>query len=68
MNATTKIQYLSDLVYQELQSQGFSKLFNWEDYHYFKKMTINKFNQVEAIVNLFIFYASDESDFADYEF
>ncbi len=68
MNAPTKLQKLSDKVYQELQSQGFSKLFNWEDYNYFKKMTINKFNQVEAIVNLFIFYASDESDFADYEF
>ena len=68
MNAPTKLQKLSDKVYHELQSQGFSKLFNWEDYNYFKKMTINKFNQVEAIVNLFLFYASDESDFADYEF
>ena len=68
MNAPTKLQKLSDKVYQELQSQGFSKLFNWEDYHYFKKQSLNKFNQVEAIVSLFIFYASDESDFADYEF
>ena len=68
MNASTKVLKLSDKVYNELNSRGFSKLFNWEDYNYFKKMTINKFNQVEAIVNLFIFYASDESDFADYEF
>ena len=68
MNAPTKLQKLSDKVYQELQSQGFAKLFNWEDYHYFKKQSLNKFNQVEAIVSLFIFYASDESDFADYEF
>ena len=68
MNATTKIRDLSDLVYQELQSQGFAKLFNWEDYHYFKKQTLQKFNQVEAIVNLFIFYSCDESDFSDYEF
>ena len=68
MNATTKIPDLSDLVYQELQSQGFAKLFNWEDYHYFKKQTLQKFNQVEAIVNLFIFYSCDESDFSDYEF
>ena len=68
MNAPTKLQKLSDKVYHELQSQGFSKLFNWEDYQYFKKQSLNKFNQVEAIVSLFIFYASDESDFADYEF
>lgn len=68
MNAPTKLQKLSDKVYQELKSKGFSKLFNWEDYHYFKKQCAGKFNQVEAIVSLFIFYASDESDFADYEF
>ena len=68
MNAPTKIQKLSDKVYQELNSKGFSKLFNWEDYHYFKKMTAQKFNQVEAIVEMFIFYSCDLSDFADYEF
>jgi len=68
MNAPTKIQKLSDKVYQELNSKGFSKLFNWEAYHYFKKMTAQKFNQVEAIVEMFIFYSCDLSDFADYEF
>ncbi|MFC4688674.1 hypothetical protein ACFO4P_17160 [Epilithonimonas pallida] len=68
MNADTKIQKLSDLVYHELKSMGYCKLFNWEDYDYFKKQTFNKFNQVEAIVNLFLFYANDESDFSDYEF
>ena len=68
MNASTKILKLSDKVYNELNSRGFSKLFNWEDYRFFKKQTSGKFNQVQAIVDLFIFYACDESDFADYEF
>ena len=68
MNASTKVLKLSDKVYNELNSHGFSKLFNWEDYQFFKKQTLGKFNQVQAIVDLFIFYSCDESDFADYEF
>ena len=68
MNASTKVLKLSDKVYNELNSRGFSKLFNWEDYRFFKSQTIGKFNQVQAIVDLFVFYACDESDFADYEF
>lgn len=68
MNATANLNKLSDKVYQELKLQGYSKLFNWEDYHYFKKQAQDEFNKVEAIVQLFIFYSCDLSDFEDYDF
>lgn len=68
MNATANLNKLSDKVYQELKLQGYSKLFNWEDYRYFKKQTQEEFNRVEAIVQLFIFYSCDLSDFEDYDF
>lgn len=68
MNTSAKIQKTSDKVLSELEKLGFSKLFNWIDYRAFKKETKGKFNQVQEIVNLFIFYSSDLSDFADYEF
>lgn len=68
---STKVQKTSDKVYEELKKQGFSKLFNWVDYHFFKKQTANETepkNRVSAIVNLFLYYNSETSDFADYEF
>lgn len=68
MNATANLQKLSDKVYTELQKRGFSKLFNWQDYRYFKSLCSKKFNKVEAITELFIFYSCDLSDFAEYEF
>ena len=35
----TKLQKLSDKVYQILTEKGFSKLFTWEDYVFFRKET-----------------------------
>lgn len=65
----TKIQKLSDKVYQILSEKGFSKLFSWDDYRYFKKETAGQPEQAEKIAELFIFWNSHEvSDFADYEF
>ena len=67
----TKIQNISDKVYEELKKEGFSKLFNWVDYNYFKKQVKTEGkseNIVSAIVELFKFYNSETSDFADYEF
>ena len=62
----TKIQKLSDKVYQILSEKGFSKLFSWDEYVYFRKETAE---QAEKIAELFIFWNSHEvSDFADYEF
>lgn len=70
MTATaTKIQNLSDAVYQILAERGFSKLFNFEDYGYFKKESERHPNRAAYIVEQFIFWNShEESDFADYEF
>ena len=65
----TKIQKLSDKVYQILSEKGFSKLFSWDEYVYFRKETAGQPEQAEKIVELFIFWNSHEvSDFADYEF
>ena len=65
----TKLQKLSDKVYQILCEKGFSKLFSWDDYRYFKKETVGQPKQAEKIAELFIFWNSHEiSDFADYEF
>ena len=38
----TKIQKLSDKVYQILSEKGFSKLFSWDEYVYFRKETAGK--------------------------
>lgn len=66
---STKIQKLSDKVLEILERSGLGKVFNWEDYHYFKKQSQNAQNQAEAIAELFQYWYSNEtSDFADYEF
>lgn len=66
---STKVQKLSDKVYQILQERGLTKIFNWEDYRFFKKESQNKQNPAQWIAEQFIFWNSHElSDFADYEF
>ena len=65
----TKIQKLSDKVYQILSEKGFSKLFSWDEYVYFRKETAGQPEQAKKIADLFIFWNSNEvPDFADYEF
>lgn len=73
MNSTaTKLQKTSDIVFQELKKLGFSKYFNWVDYHYFKKIAKNERIREEQlplrIINLFFNYFNEHSDFADYQF
>lgn len=68
MSTATKIYKTSEKVQHELQILGFSKIFNWIDYQFFKKETALEFNQVQAIVDLFVYYSCDESDFAEYLF
>ncbi|MGV8914398.1 MAG: hypothetical protein ACOH1X_03005 [Kaistella sp.] len=66
---STKIQKLSDKVYQILEEQGFTKLFNWEDYRFFKRESKDKPNPAQWIAEQFINWNTHElSDFADYEF
>lgn len=60
---------LSEQVKAILQSKGFSKIFNYNDYQYFKKQVSNSFNRAQEIADLFMTYNSDvESDFAEYLF
>lgn len=66
---STKLHKLSDKVYQILKEKGFSKLFNWSDYLFFKKESVDKINREQWIAEQFISWNSHElSDFADYEF
>lgn len=66
---TAKVQNLSDLVYKLLSDQGLTKLFNWEDYRYFKKQSRGKRDRAVWIAQQFIKWNNHEtSDFADYEF
>jgi hypothetical protein len=58
---------LSDQVKAILQEKGLSKIFNYEDYKYFKKRIKNAFNDALAIAELFIQYYDDtQSDYHDY--
>ena len=66
---STKIQKLSDKVYQILMEQGFTKLFNWNDYKFFLILSENQPNPAQWIAEQFISWNSHElSDFADYTF
>lgn len=66
---TAKIQKLSDKVYQILKDKGYSKIFNWSDYNFFKKESANKHNRAQWIADQFIAWNNHElSDFTDYEF
>lgn len=60
---------LSDQVKKALHEKGFSFLFNFNDYKYFKKQVKSSCNKVDAIVNLFLEYHGEiNSDFNDYVF
>lgn len=66
---STKVQNLSDTVYQILKEKGFSKLFNISDFLFFEKESFFKQNPAQWIAEQFISWNSHElSDFADYEF
>lgn len=59
----------SSQVLQILHDKGLSKIFNWVDYEYFKKLCKNTFNEAQAIADLFTQYHDDTpSDFSDYVF
>lgn len=59
---------LSDQVKKILQEKGFSNLFNYQDYKYFKSKAKNAFNQAYTIAEIFINENSTNSDFEDYVF
>ncbi|VDH05884.1 hypothetical protein [Bergeyella zoohelcum] len=73
MNSTaTKLQKTSDIVFQELKKLGFSKYFNWVDYHYFKKEAENEnltgYKLANKITELFLEYNNEVSDLSEYIF
>lgn len=63
-----KSMKLSDCVKEILFIKGFDKIFNWEDYRYFKKVTKTAIHRAEAIAKLFIEETCELSDYAEYEF
>lgn len=64
-NTTNPISYQ---VRQILNEKGFSFLFNWSDYAYYKSQAKNAFNKAQAIAELFIQDTQAESDFNEYVF
>ena len=64
-NTTSKT---SDKVLDILHENGFSYLFNWEDYRYYKKQLSNAFNIAFEIAQQFIQHAETPSDYEQYIF
>jgi hypothetical protein len=74
MNTTNKshnksnTNLLSYQVRQELSQRGYSFLFNWSDYTYYRSQAKDAFNRAVAIAELFIQDTNTESDFNEYIF
>ena len=60
---------LSDQVKETLHAKGYSFLFNYNDYKYYKSQVKKAFNKAQAIADLFIQENNtNESDFSEYVF
>ncbi len=60
---------LSEQVKETLHAKGFSFLFNYNDYKYYKAQVKKAFNKAQAIADLFIQdNNTNESDFSEYVF
>lgn len=69
LNAKNSAFILSTQVKNILHEKGFSFLFNYNDYKYFKAQANNAFNKAVAIAELFIeYYGDNNNDFSDYVF
>lgn len=64
VNKTTKT---SQQVQEILSKNGYSHLFNWNDYKYFKSQSKAKFNKPLEIAKMFVDYHETPSDYAEYE-
>jgi hypothetical protein len=59
----------SEQVKATLHEKGFSFLFNYDDYKYYKAQAKKAFNKAQAIAELFIQdNNTNESDFSEYVF
>lgn len=62
-----KASKTSEQVKEILFKNGYSHLFNWYDYEYFKTQCKNEFNKALKISQMFIEYHGTPSDYAEYE-
>lgn len=60
--------YLSYQVRQILNQKGYSFLWNWDDYQYFKSTCKNAFNKAQAIAEKFLEDTNTKSDYNEYIF
>jgi hypothetical protein len=58
----------SEQVKSILHTHGLSKVFNYQDYKYFKGKVTRAFNKAQAIADLFIQEHTTESDLNEYIF
>lgn len=69
LNAKNSAFNLSTQVKNILHEKGYSFLFNYNDYKYFKNQVTTAFNKALAIAEKFIEYHGEpQNDFSDYEF
>ena len=59
---------LSEQVIKILNEKGFSFLFNYSDYKYYKAQAKKAFNKAQAIAEQFIAENNTNSDFDEYVF
>jgi hypothetical protein len=61
---------LSEQVKETLHARGYSAIFNYQDYKYYKAQVKKAFNKAQAIAELFINdnLSSNTSDFQEYIF
>lgn len=68
LHAENTKKYLSQEVREELNKQGYSFLFNWDDYYHFRSLCKDAFNRAHAIAQKFIEDTNANSDFNEYIF
>jgi hypothetical protein len=61
---------LSDQVKKTLQEKGYTAIFNYQDYKYYKTQVKKAFNKAQAIAELFIQdnFSNNTSDYNEYIF
>lgn len=61
---------LSEQVKEKLHAKGYSKIFNYEDYKYYKSQVKKAYDKAQAIAELFIQdnFSNNTSDYNEYIF
>lgn len=66
LHAKNTSNSLSYQVRQILNQKGYSFLWNWDDYGYYRSQAKNEFNKAVAIADLFISNSDTQSDYDEY--